>query len=606
VNGEVKRLPQGAADERPLACPPSPLNHRFVQSQRWQWCFVHPEIFVVPIEAISPDGLSAEFAAELQQRRGASPAWLELLDAALGSYWRRATDLHQRAPRQWLPPRAQHLCIVARGHSVRPYFQPIRHASWLLCEDDFDPDTSSVELATYLLFHMERMGWCGEVVAAFEENLSYWITRNVDELEDFRAGAKRSTRPDALAFRALADHLDWICRAHHPLFRPPTLALPGGWLQLGRSGVLVPRQYGRTYESLQQQWVASARKAVERHERVFARKSRAAGRALCDWVASQKPRVLVLGKEHEVLWDPETPNNIRRLQARILQLAPPVAESIARDLAVIDFHSQRFLAAVRAPLPERVDGVDASGLAFLCSDRPLIAYRLLEPGMQRLRLPAPPYERLMLGARTAHEWGHLASVAGWVAVAKERSEEWQSACAELVEIGEQVVRDAPSGLVRALSDEIERLGANGSVGRGLAEIVLARMPDYQANLVARAFLSPLELETYVRNNVTCLAQVMRPTAVFQRLFRHAYEFQYLALAGIDDAWAYLCASTWFDREFIHSGVVKASLCEALFACVGRLCALQAIDSAKLLPAPQHGQVGIGEINLFAGSGGEEV
>lgn len=540
-----------------------------------------PGLFVVPVEAVGPNGVSQEFLHAAREQGVLPESRLELLSAALVRYWQRSLELYERDPQHWFLPRAQHICIVRRGHNVRPYFQPIHNSSWLLYDDDFDSTTSSVELATYLLFHAERMGWRRQVLAAFEENLPYWLVRTDDEVADFRVGCLRSTRPDAVAWRALADALQWLRTLHHSCLRPPALAVPGGFCVLGTSNLLAPRQATSQWEQLRGTWQRSAETVVQQHYRLFEKRNKKWSKELCRWLEQQRPDVLLVGQGLEVLWDPERPKQTRKLQLFFQELSPAVAESLRSDLEVIDGHSRRFRKAICAPFPEKVSAVEPGGLCFLWPNRAVIAYRLCEPGMDRLRLPAPPYERLMLGARTMHEWGHLAAAAGWVGVPPERMSEWNALCLRLEDLCMRLVRDSPAHVRATLSAEVERLEKAGSVGRGLAEIVYTRMEDYRANVVARDFLSRLELETYVRNNVTCLRQSMRTTALFQRFVRYAYEFQYLLLLELEDPWSYLCTSTWFDREYWSSGVVSRVLTETLFACVTEMCALQQIDRSKL-------------------------
>ncbi len=538
-------------------------------------------MFVVPLEVLGPCGVSPEFAAQVTAAGLIRESVLNCLGRAFAAFWERSIALHEADPAHWFPPRAQHICFIRKGAEVRPYFQPIYNSSWLLYEVDVDPDTSSLELATYLFFHAERMSWRREVLAAYEETLPYWLLRTEEEIADFHQGCFLSTRPDAAAFRALAEALPWIRSLYHVRLRPPALTFPSGLVTLGRSGLLAPRQDLREWEKLKTTWQQSAERVVERHYGLYAKRTRRSANLLCRWLSERKPEVLIVGQGLDVVWEPARPRETTKLKRSLPDLSPEVAESIRADLEVIDAHSRRFLRAVCAPLPQQWPNIEPGGLCFLWRERPIIAYRLQEPGMDRLRLPAPPYERLMLGARTMHEWGHLAATAGWVGVTAERTDEWRRTCERLEELCTRVVRDAPPSLRASLGNELDRLAKEGSVARALASIVHARMEDYRANVVAREFLSRLELETYVRNNVTCLQQSMRPTAIFQRLVRYAYEFQYLGLIGLDDPWRYLCASTWFDREYWVSGAVARSLTEELFACVADLCAMQWIDPRKL-------------------------
>ena len=90
--------------------------------------------------------------------------------------------------------------------------------------------------------------------------------------------------------------------------------------------------------------------------------------------------------------------------------------AVHADLAAIDRHTRAFLAALVDP--RRAAGAAAehvqSGYTYLHAERRLIAYNLDEPGMERLHGPPLPFARAMVGARTVHEWAHLADDAGWV------------------------------------------------------------------------------------------------------------------------------------------------------------------------------------------------
>jgi hypothetical protein len=201
--------------------------------------------------------------------------------------------------------------------------------------------------------------------------------------------------------------------------------------------------------------------------------------------------------------------------------------------------------------------------------------------MERLRVPAPPYERFMLAARTIHEWGHLAAAAGWIPVASERRTDYERMAHELADGFEEIYRDAP-GVVRAhTAGEMTRLTSHGlTVGAALARIAMNRFPDYQANLLARRYLSLAERETYMRNNVYSLALEYPSTQVFLRLARYAYEYQYLRFSGIGDAWTYFLSSTWCGDEYIQRRIVSTAQLRRLFETVGKLCDCFAVDESK--------------------------
>jgi hypothetical protein len=121
------------------------------------------------------------------------------------------------------------------------------------------------------------------------------------------------------------------------------------------------------------------------------------------------------------------------------------------------------------------------------------------------------------------------------------------------------------------------------LGAGLLQIPLVRMADYQANLLARRYLSRAELETYIRNNVYCLRWTSPPAAFLQRLVRSVFEAQYLELSLVADRRRYLLSSTWFDQDYLHSGTISESQLEELLSLVQRLCAAQEVDDTKLVP-----------------------
>ena len=78
-------------------------------------------------------------------------------------------------------------------------------------------------------------------------------------------------------------------------------------------------------------------------------------------------------------------------------------------------------------------------------DRRLLAYNLDEPGIDRLHGPALPYARAMLGARTVHEWAHLAVDAGWVPLAVPAAELAQRVAALAARL-EALIAAAPNAI----------------------------------------------------------------------------------------------------------------------------------------------------------------
>ena len=79
----------------------------------------------------------------------------------------------------------------------------------------------------YLLAHGDRMALSGEVTLSALHNAAWWLERSDDECAAFAAAAARSTRPDAAAFRAVADGPASGCGSlRHETLRPPLIVEP--------------------------------------------------------------------------------------------------------------------------------------------------------------------------------------------------------------------------------------------------------------------------------------------------------------------------------------------------------------------------------------------
>jgi hypothetical protein len=229
-------------------------------------------------------------------------------------------------------------------------------------------------------------------------------------------------------------------------------------------------------------------------------------------------------------------------------------------------------------LPAPGPAIDQHGLTYIHRERKLVAYNLAEPLMQRLREPSVPFERWMLAARTIHEWGHLAVDAGWIDVSPTRRAEFAAVQTELALLFEELVTRAPTALRQHAAPALAELArASGGVGRALVAQCLARMSDWQANLLAQRFLLPEERETYVRNNVRPLLGELDSRHLFQALARYAFEYQYLCFDPARDARRYFLACTWFAEQFLARGVLDQERLERLLDTVGRLCRCHVVD-----------------------------
>ena len=526
-------------------------------------------MFTIPIEHLGPRGMTRELAGAVCEARGVSTDWVAIFNEAFRRYWSRAEALFKKAPSTWFPPRTQHVCVAKDVLGAPPYTQPFEQSSWLLYEADFDGATSSIELATYLFFHTERYGIAKNVMAASIHNLAYFLARSDEQIADFVAGAKRSTRPDAEVLRAVADATAW--QLYHSDIKPPPDTKVAQLGKLEAADLFVPMEL----QTPMKQLAATTKRVGEDVVRDY--DDRIAGQGngadlLCTWLEDEVPRVLVVGQGGRTLWDPDAPDT-SSLRSVVTRIQRTPAESVRDDLAVIGKHTSDFLAKLRDPsaLPKPHD-LDQDAGAYIHQERQLIAYDIEHPRMKRLSTPAAPYQRLMLGARTIHEWGHLAVDGGLVAVPDGKLSGFNDAQQRAAGIIDQALDAAP--------DDLSAL-AEGHRGEHFVGVIMQRMDDFQANMLARTLLSEGEMETYVRANVVSLFQEMAASP-WIKLARHAYEFQYLRLSKMPDPMAYFIGSTWFRHHFVEAQIVSQEGTSALFDAVKDICDCYAIDDAAFV------------------------
>jgi hypothetical protein len=540
-------------------------------------------VVLIPIEALTPAGVDPTFSAMLRRCAGWEDARVELFNAAFSRYWQRTAALARRT-RTWMPPRLRHVALVRDPWSVRPYIQVLNISSWMLYEQDFDPATSSAELAAYLLVHGDRMALTGEVTRAAIHDAAYWFDRNEGECESFSEGAARSQRPDADAIRALAAALPWLRQLSHETLRPPTLisayrAIPG-------TGLLVRKDLEEKAPALVNRWREVADDALKRFRSRLPRADAKAVARITDRLVAERPQLLISAQRERILWDPKAAERIGSLRSELKAATAAALEDIGRDLDVVHAKTVAFHAALRDPaaLPRPAAAMEQRGYVFLHGERGLIAYNLHEPGLERLQGPAIPYARAMLGARTVHEWAHLAVDAGWVPsqVTPEAFARRAAAAAALLD---EIVAAAPAVIRQRTAADVRALLAppRRSVGQALVDIILARASDYQANLLAQRFLTQTERETYVRQNVRELRSQTPPERLWRMLARYLYEYQYLNFSVVDDPEEYFLRSTWFDADFIDSGIMDRPRFRSLAASVADICGAFAVDEGKFTP-----------------------
>lgn len=544
----------------------------------------HRELVVIPVEHLSERGVSDELAQVLRVDRGLGDGWLALLTRAQATYWERVKVLYERAPDSWFPPRLQNLCVVLDPEGTRPYHQPFHRSSWMLYASDFDPELSNLEHATYQLVHAERLSTARDMAMAVICAMSYWLLRDDAEVDAFVAACRRSPRPDAAVFQRLADALPWVRTLYHDPLRRPAPEQRPSLRKVKEAGLWVPEALQAQLHALVPALRADAAAVMEAYLAAAAT-APATDPAValggdpvdyvCEWLQRACPPVLVTDEHEAVLWDPDQPQELGALRRVLEGIGGRVAQSLREDLELVGERSTSFLASLRHPerLPKPGDEVDQEGGVYVHATRPLIVYSLAQPGLRPLREPAPPYHRLLVGARTVHEWGHLAEEAGWVGLPAARRDEHQRAQDELRAAVQALLADAPAPFREAAAAEAKVAGREP--GALVCALVLERMSDFLSNLLARRILPLPEMEAYVRANVyTHFGEEVRPLHL---LARHAYEYQYLSLSRIDDPLRYFLRSTWWSDFFVDTGLVPLPHLRALLEATARLCACYEID-----------------------------
>ncbi len=549
------------------------------------WYFSDPRLVLVSVEHLTERGSSRAFAA----RAGWSGATRALFDAGFARYWSRAAALARRAT-GWPPPRRRHIALVREPFAVRPYAALLNTSCWLLYAADVEPATSDPEFLAALLAHGDWMASTGEVAHAAVRGAAWWLERTDAECAAFAAAARRSTRPDAAAWRAVAEALPWMRRLRHDTLRPPVVASPHR--PVPGTGLLVPAALEDEPLRLVERWVSVAREALDAYHATWRGADPARLDALCAWLATAAPPLLVTTAGGRVVWDPDVPARLDALRDELAGADAVAVAAIHDDLAVVERHTRAFLAAVvdAAELPAPQSNTLQTGYTYLHAVRRLVAYNLREPGMDRLHGPPLPFAREMVGARTVHEWAHLADAAGWVprTVAREAYHALRRGLGEELDAA---IAAAPAVVRRATASDLAALGRERSPGSELARLTTTRMPDYRANLVARAFLDGGERETYVRHNVRTLRGEYPASLLWRMLIRYLFEYQYLLPAlgftGAADPRSFFLHSTWFADDFLATGVVDERRFDALTAAVARLCACHAVDGARLRLPPRR-------------------
>lgn len=546
--------------------------------------FADPRVVLVPIEHLTPEGVTASFASTLRARCGFAPAGIALLDEGIRLYWTRVRALARRA--SFLrPPRLKNVGVVRDAAAVRPYAPMLNQSTWTVYETDLDPELSHPELVAYLLAHGDRMAEVGEVTLAAVHLAPWWFERGDEERAAFARAAEACSRPDAGLYRAIAGALPWLRQLRHETLRPPRS--PRGHRPVPGTGLLVPRAVEAEPERLVARSREIATAALSAFYDRWREREPAAVRELATWLREDAPALLVTGRGGGIVWDPDDPHATGRIEHELAGAGGAAVRSIAADLAVVAARTRAFLGALVDPssLPPADPEIAQSGYSYMHAARRLVAYNLHEPGIERLSGPPLPYAREMLAARTIHEWTHLAVDAGYVPVSMPAA-----GFAELLEgfagLLDEAIARAPRAVRERTEPDLRRLRSTApSAGGALAAIFASRLPDYQANLLGRRFLRTTEIETYVRQNVRPLHREYAPPELWRMLVRYLYELQYLGLGAVGDPRGYFLACTGFGDDFFASRAIDASAFAALAEAARRICAAHAVDESRLHPVP---------------------
>lgn len=558
-----------------------------------QFYFADPRVILVPIEHLSPDGMSTTMATLIETRRPGATEIVRMLNEAFPRYWERTADLATRS-RTWPTPRRRNIAIVDHATDIPPFIQLLNTSTWTLFDCDFAQETSSIELLAYLLVQGDRMSLTGEATMAAIHNAAYWFDRTPEEIADFQRGARATTRPDADAYDALADSIPWFQQVAHETLRPPPSF--EGYRAIPRTGLLVPIELQEKPVELTAKWTDTAKASVDTYFRRYRGSDRNRVTEILEWLRVDTAEVVVTGRKNRILWDPNVPERVGSLRNELKNAGPECLDSILADLQTIDAHTRTFRERAIAfeELPCADDDLAQDGYTYLYRGRRMLAYNLFEPHIERLRAPALPYARAMLGARAFHEWSHLAVDAGWVTTARPVAEHIEA----LNEAFDRAIQRSPEAVRAGTRNDLAEANANyprqrainwggetiasdgESHGAALLRMLLPRFADYKANLLATEVQSPEEREAYVRQNIRTLRAEYAPAQMWRMIARYLYELQYLRFSEVADRLEYFLTSTWFDSDFVATEIVSASTLAEIDEAFGKLLACFTVDRSK--------------------------
>ncbi len=542
------------------------------------FAFDHDGCFLLPLEELSPRGMSAELASELVSRSLLSKRAVELFDAALACLHDRLSALHAALPGSHAPPRLLNVLVISDAETTRPFFQPLPDMSAVIYASDLDPETCTPESAAFHLLFAERLGQTKRYGKALLASLPFLLSLDDAQAAAFIRGAESATRPDAEMPRRLAALLPRI--RTHVLAEGAGLAgaPPEGWGKIQGTGLAIDRAFFPELSRLGAEVEAVAGAVATSYLERQRTRTKSHENDVVAFLRDARPQLLVLSEDGETLWDPERPTETSALAGALASIGELPAKSLIADLKTIDRVTKRFFEAIAEPstLEVPVESMEEAGGVFVHHERKLVAYALVQPGLDARVEAAPPVHRMLLAARTAHEWGHLAVDSGLVPIPEKNRRRFDEASDELRALFLRIYKKMPASAKPMLDEEVAELEKTGT---RIEMLPLTRIEDYRSNLIARRILRPEELEAYVRVNVRSLAA--EPIGILQKLARYAYEGQYLGLISMTDPLSYLFSGTYLREELIASDFVSEAALRELFALVRTLCTSYEIDEAKL-------------------------
>ena len=534
--------------------------------------FHHPQLFIVPVEHLSTAGVSPEYVKVAEEERGFGPEFFALMSEAIAKQFERQRVLFSKARGQWFPPRLTNLCVVTDPEGSRPYYQPFTGGSLLLYASDFDPSLSNVEFATYQLVHAERLGITRSIPKTIAGDLGYFIVRSAAERDAFAEAAARCTRPDAEGFRALGKAMPWVGELLHQTLKPPMLRTDG-LTELPGTGLMLTDDQAASLGQLLEAFEGVARGVVDRY---YASQAESLGgpspaERVAAFLLEHRPNLLLADAKDRVIWDPERPDDVSAIDDAVEGICDRAAVAICRDLALVDARTQQMLGRLTNPnaLPSHGEEVQQQGGVYLHEERRMMVYSLHQPGVDTKREGTPPFHAWLLGARMAHEFGHLAAEAGMVRVSPERRARHDEAKRELAALFDTVVDRAPEKLRDQARDHFAGRPVGMTVGEAMLDMQMQRIGDYASNVFAQALLPTEEMEAYVRVNVRPLAG--EPGSFLGKLARYAYEAQYLGFSKMSDPRHYFLASTWFSVNYIDTGILSRDEADRMLDLMGEVC-----------------------------------